>query len=82
MLRSASNQQQHYPERMAFGGEQSGSVTVLGARRASGSCPAGCMAKVGLWWWRQTMPHHPLEDPDVKTYRYAAHHSIGGLAAR
>jgi Protein of unknown function (DUF3489) len=20
-------------------------------------CPAGCMAKVGLWWWRQTTPH-------------------------
>jgi hypothetical protein len=19
---------------------------------ASGFCPAGCMAEVGLWWWR------------------------------
>jgi hypothetical protein len=27
--------------------EQSGSVTVPGTKRASGSCPAGCMAKVG-----------------------------------
>jgi hypothetical protein len=27
-------------------------VTVPGTRRASGSCPAGCIAKVGLWWWR------------------------------
>src|SRR6266849_1274001 len=42
---------------LAFAREQSGSVTVPGTRRASGSCPAGCMAKVGLWWWRQTMPH-------------------------
>jgi len=37
---------------LAFGREQSGTVTVPGARRASGSCPAGCMAEVGLWWWR------------------------------
>ena len=26
-------------------------------RRALGSCPAGCMAEVGLWWWRRTTPH-------------------------
>src|SRR6266852_6286226 len=42
---------------LAFAREQSGSVTVPGTRRASGSCPAGCMAKVGLRWWRQMMPH-------------------------
>jgi hypothetical protein len=36
---------------LAFVREQSGSVIVLGARRASGSCPAGCMATAGLWWW-------------------------------
>ena len=28
-------------------------MTVPGAGRASGSCPAGCMAKVGLRWWRR-----------------------------
>jgi len=33
---------------LAFGREQSGSVTVPGTKRASGSCPAGCMAKVEL----------------------------------
>jgi hypothetical protein len=38
---------------LAFVCEQSGSVTVPGTGRASGSCPAGCMAEVGLWWWRQ-----------------------------
>src|SRR5262245_14715797 len=37
-------------------------MTVPGARRASGSCPAGCMAVVGLWWWRQT-PHAPWRIP-------------------
>src|SRR5437773_11122458 len=36
---------------LASGREQSGSVTVPGARRASGSCPAGLKATVGLWWW-------------------------------
>ena len=38
---------------LAFVREQSGSVVVPGARRASGSCPAGCMAEVGLWRWRR-----------------------------
>jgi hypothetical protein len=37
---------------LAFAREQSGSVNVPGARSTSGSCPAGCMAKVGLWWWQ------------------------------
>jgi hypothetical protein len=35
-------------------------MTVPGTERASGSCPAGCMAEVGLWWWwwrRRTTPH-------------------------
>jgi hypothetical protein len=43
---------------LAFGCEQSGTVTVPGTKRAPGSCPAGCMAEVGPWWWRRTMPHH------------------------
>ena len=67
---------------LAFVREQSGSVTVPGTRRASGSCPAGCMAKVGLWWWRQRRRRNPTEDPDVKTHRYATHHSVRGFAAR
>jgi hypothetical protein len=38
---------------LAFGREQSGTVTVPGTKRASGSCPAGYKAEVGLRWWRQ-----------------------------
>src|SRR5262249_1762878 len=38
---------------LAFVREQSGSVIVPGTKRPSGSCPAGCMAEVGLRWWRQ-----------------------------
>jgi hypothetical protein len=67
---------------LAFVREQSGTVTVPGARRASGSCPAGCMAKVGLRWWRQRRRTNAMEDPDGKTYRYATRHSIRGFAAR
>src|SRR6266849_9686108 len=63
---------------LASGREQSGSVTVPGASRASGSCPAGCLAKVGLRWWRQRRRTNAMEDPDGKTYRYATHHSVRG----
>jgi len=38
---------------LAFVCERSGTVTVPDARRASGSCPAGYKAEVGLWWWRR-----------------------------
>jgi hypothetical protein len=38
-------------KRLAFVAEPSGSVTVPGATRASGSCPAGCMAEVGAGRW-------------------------------
>jgi hypothetical protein len=34
-------------------------MTVPNVRRVSGSCPAGCMAKVGLWWWRQQRRSNP-----------------------
>jgi hypothetical protein len=44
-----------------------------------GSCPAGSVAEVGLWWWRQRVA--ATEDPDVKAHRQARH-SIRGLAAR
>jgi hypothetical protein len=67
---------------LAFAREQSGSVTVPGASSTSGSCPAGCKAKVGLWWWRRTSRTNAMEDPDVKTYRYATHHSVGSFATR
>jgi hypothetical protein len=53
---------------LAFVRERSGSVTGPGARRASGSCPAGRMAKVGLWWWRRTTPHQRNGDPDAKAH--------------
>jgi hypothetical protein len=67
-LRAAKMGSSHYPvcpkpaitlsrKGLAFVREQSGSVTVPGTKRASGSCPAGCMAEVGLWWWRRTTPH-------------------------
>jgi hypothetical protein len=65
---------------LAFGRERSGSVTVPGARRASGSCPAGRMAEVGLWRWRQPRRTNATEDPDGKTYRYATHHSVRRFA--
>ena len=42
---------------LAFVREQSGTATVPGASSASGSCPAGCIAEAGLWWWRRTTPH-------------------------
>jgi uncharacterized protein DUF3489 len=42
---------------LAFGCERSGTATVPGASSSSGSCPAGCMATVGLWWWRRMTPH-------------------------
>jgi hypothetical protein len=32
--------------------------TVPGAGCASGSCPAGCFAEVGLQWWRRWSPHN------------------------
>jgi hypothetical protein len=67
---------------LAFVRERSGSVTVPGTKRASGSCPAGCMAEAGLRWWRRTTPHHATEDPDVKTHRYAERHSVLGFAAQ
>jgi len=38
---------------LAFVRKQSGTVTVPGVSSASGFCPAGCMAEVGLRWWRQ-----------------------------
>jgi hypothetical protein len=38
---------------LAFVREQSGTATVPGAARPRESCPAGCMAEVGLRWWRQ-----------------------------
>ena len=37
-----------------------------GARPAWGSCPAGRMANVGLWWWRRATPHEPQEIPMSK----------------
>jgi hypothetical protein len=67
---------------LAFVRERSGSVTVPGANRVSGSCPAGCMAEMGLWWWRQIRRTNAMEDLDVKTYRYAARHSVLGFAAQ
>jgi hypothetical protein len=67
---------------LAFVCEWSGSVTVLGTKRASGSCPAGCMAEAGLRWWRRTTPHHATEDPDVTTHRYTERHSVLGFAAQ
>jgi hypothetical protein len=49
------------------GRERSGSVTVPGTKRALGSCPAGCMAEVGLWCGGERRRTNAMEDPDVKT---------------
>jgi hypothetical protein len=38
---------------------------IPGDRRASGSCPAGSMAEVGLRWWRRRTPLNRRGDPDV-----------------
>jgi hypothetical protein len=67
---------------LAFGRKQSGTVTVPGASSTSGSCPAGCMAKVGPRWWRQWRRTNATEDPDVKTHRYPTRHSVLGFAAQ
>jgi hypothetical protein len=47
MIQPATARNNIIQKGLAFVREQSGSVTVPGTRRASGSCPAGCMAKVG-----------------------------------
>jgi hypothetical protein len=39
--------------------------SIPGDRRASGSCPAGSMAEVGLRWWRRRTPLNRRGDPDV-----------------
>jgi hypothetical protein len=41
-------------------------VIAPGAMSASGSCPAGCNAMVGLRWWRRATPHEPQEIPMPK----------------
>jgi hypothetical protein len=38
---------------LAFGRQQSGTRDRSRRDASSGSCPAGCMAEVGLRWWRQ-----------------------------
>jgi hypothetical protein len=56
-------------------------VTGPGIRRVSGSCPAGCIAKVGLRCGKRRRTD-AMEDPDAKTYRYATRHPIRGFASR
>jgi hypothetical protein len=41
-------------------------VAVLGANRIRRSCPAGCMAEVGLRWWRQWAPLYRRGDPECQ----------------
>jgi hypothetical protein len=67
---------------LAFVRERSGSVTAPGARRAPGSCPAGCIAEAGPLWCGERRRANATEDPDVKTHRYATHHSVLGFAAQ
>ncbi len=67
---------------LAFGREQSGTVTIPGARRARGIRPAGCKAEVGLRWWRQRHRTNAMEDPYGKTHRYPTRHSVLGFAAQ
>jgi len=43
---------------------------ISGAKGAPRSCPAGCIAEVGLWWCGAT-PRNRTEDLDVKAYKEA-----------
>src|SRR5690242_17473049 len=69
-------------KRLAFRRERSGAVSAPGAGRVSGSCPAGCMAEAGLWWWGNSAAAIATGDPDGKTYGYEAYYFVGGFAAR
>ena len=51
---------------LAFGRDWSGAVVNPERMRAPRSCPAGCMAEVGLWWCGATPPSTETEDLDVK----------------
>jgi hypothetical protein len=51
---------------LAFGRDRSGTVINPERLRAPRSCPAGCMAEVGLWWCGVTPPSAQTEDLDVK----------------
>src|SRR5215831_21394263 len=47
MISGAQNQQEHYPERTGIGREQSGTVTVPGARRPWDSAPPAAWPRWG-----------------------------------
>jgi hypothetical protein len=52
---------------LAFGRDWSGSVSsILGAKGAPRSCPAGPIAEVGLRWCGANAAIDPTEDLDVK----------------
>ena len=51
---------------LAFRRDWSGTVVNPERMRAPRSCPAGCMAEVGLWWCGATPPSTETEDLDVK----------------
>jgi hypothetical protein len=53
MLRSGLTSNNIIENGLAFFCKQSGTITVPGVRRASGSCPAGFLAKVGFRWWQR-----------------------------
>src|SRR5262245_48230532 len=68
---------------LAFVREQSGSVTIPGARRALGILPRRLHGRGGAVVVAAAMtPHQRNGDPDVKTHRYPTRHSVLGFAAQ
>src|SRR5262245_26328463 len=68
---------------LAFGREQSGTVTVPGARRALGILPRRLYGRGGAAVVAAVTPHQRKGDPDgCKTHQYPTRHSVLSFAAR
>jgi hypothetical protein len=65
---------------LAFVREQSGSVTVPGTSAPRDPAPPAAWPRWGCGGGGNDAAS--TEDPDVKTHRYATHHSVRGFAAR
>ena len=64
-------EQQHCPERTGIRAPLERCCPLIsGAKGAPRSCPAGCIAEVGLWWCGAT-PRNRTEDLDVKACKEA-----------
>src|SRR4029077_9722941 len=64
-------ERQHCPERTGMRAPLERYCPLIsGAKGAPRSCPAGCIAEVGLWWCGAT-PRNRTEDLDVKACKEA-----------